>query len=124
TRRGSGESSATVAFPTTPSPRSRHKPKIPDAWGDDRFILTNTARGVHRPRPSIHHQPRPLAVGHFCSSVFEVPPIAPRRGLAYIRRQDFPRELQEALALWRVNSSTICTACRRPIRAARRSSTT
>src|SRR5690606_14033423 len=28
------------------------RPKIPDAWGDDRFILTNTARGVHRPMPS------------------------------------------------------------------------
>src|SRR5690606_21480162 len=28
------------------------RPKIPDAWGDDRFILTNTARGAHRPMPS------------------------------------------------------------------------
>src|SRR5690606_13801545 len=51
------------ALPTAPSPRRRHKPKIPDAWGDDRFILTNTARGVHRPMPSIRN-PRLLAVGH------------------------------------------------------------
>src|SRR5690606_14919649 len=40
------------------------RPKIPDAWGDDRFILTNTARGVHRPMPSIA-KPRLMVVGDF-----------------------------------------------------------
>src|SRR5690606_35469811 len=44
------------------------RPKIPNAWGNDRFILTNTARGAHRPH-AVHphsseaHLRRALALG-------------------------------------------------------------
>jgi len=38
TRRGTADVTGNGVIPTNPSPRRRHKPKIPDAWGDDRFI--------------------------------------------------------------------------------------
>ena len=41
-----------------PARDRRHKPKIPSAWGDGRFILTTNLRSAHRPLPSIivHHR--------------------------------------------------------------------
>ena len=66
TRRGTVDVTGNGVIPTNPSPRCRHKPKIPDAWGDDRFIYKNKiVRSVHRPMPSISSQSEVIAVGGF-----------------------------------------------------------
>src|SRR5690606_27656870 len=74
TRRGSEVANTTS---TIPSPRRRHKPIIPNAWDDDRFILTTKARGVHRPMPSIPIPPRLTAVGRLRTPDFRKPPQSP-----------------------------------------------
>ncbi|AEQ52030.1 hypothetical protein KKY_2020 [Pelagibacterium halotolerans B2] len=120
TRRGTAEGTSDGVIPTNPSPRRRHKPKTPDAWGDDRFIYTNFSAERSSPHAVYPIRNRgDLAVGGFCAA------IAPHSGLSYIRPQvSETRISKEAPALWRVNSSIICTACPRPIPAGRRSSTT
>jgi hypothetical protein len=64
TRRGSEKAAKHSQQP--PARDCRHKPKIPNAWGDDRFILT---KPTERSSPhAVHpHSPRLTAVGRLRS---------------------------------------------------------
>src|SRR5690606_27864146 len=52
-----------------PARDRRHKPKIPSAWGDGRFILTTNLRSVHRPLPSVQPKPRPTGRRRSCHAL-------------------------------------------------------
>src|SRR5690606_28179259 len=82
--RGNSEGQRSGPTSTTPSPRRRHKPKIPNAWGDGSFILNykpaerssphafhNTAKpSPHGGRAFPHARPEASAVIHLTAHQF------------------------------------------------------